>query len=175
MPSPPLADAFGHHVWATIRVLDVCAALDDTQLATTVPGTYGSIIDTLRHLVGGDVFYLDVLRGGEPEPFNEAGSDIRALRAVMEAHDAAWQRLAAADLDPTTVVVEYEDSGYETHAPLGIRLAQALHHGTDHRSQVCTALTSLGLEPPAIDVWDFAALDGRMFTIESTVSAEPPS
>jgi uncharacterized damage-inducible protein DinB len=175
MPSPLLADAFGHHVWATVRVLDACAALDDGQLATTVPGTYGSIIDTLRHLVGGDVFYLDVLRGGEPEPFNEAGSDIHTLRAVMEAHDPTWQRLAAADLDPTTVVVEYEDSGYETHAPLGIRLAQALHHGTDHRSQVCTALTSLGIEPPSIDVWDFASRDGRMFTIESTVSAEPPS
>lgn len=171
MPPPLLADAFGHHVWATIRVLDVCAALDEAQLATTVPGTYGSIIDTLRHLVGGDVFYLDVLRGGEPEPFDEEGSDIPTLRAVMEAHDPAWQRLAAGVTDATTVVIEYEDSGYETHAPLGIRLAQALHHGTDHRSQLCTALTSLGLEPPAIDVWDFGALDGRVVTIESSGSA----
>src|SRR6266702_5022937 len=120
MPSPLLADAFGHHVWATIRVLDACAPLDDAQLATTVPGTYGSIIDTLRHLVGGDVFYLDVLRGGEPERFHEEGSDIPTMRAVIEAHDPAWQRLVTGDLDPTTDVVEYEDSGYETHAPLGI-------------------------------------------------------
>jgi uncharacterized damage-inducible protein DinB len=172
MPSPLLADAFGHHVWATIRLLDACAALDDAQLATTVPGTYGSIIDTARHLVGGDVFYLDVLRGGEPEPFNKAGSDITTLRAVMEAHDAVWQGLIAGDLDPTTAVIEYEASGYETHAPLGIRLAQALYHGADHRSQVCTALTVIGIEPPAIEVWDFAAQDGRMFTIESTGVAE---
>jgi uncharacterized damage-inducible protein DinB len=93
----------------------------------------------------------------------------------MEAHDAAWQRLVAGDLDPTTVVVEYEDSGYETHAPLGIRLAQALYHGTDHRSQVCTALTTLGIEPPAIEPWDFARRDGRMFTIESTRTAERTS
>jgi uncharacterized damage-inducible protein DinB len=168
MPPPLLADAFGHHVWATIRVLDACAALDDAQLATTVPGTYGSIIDTLRHIVGGDVFYLDVLRGGEPEPFDKDTNDIPALRRVMEAHDAAWRRQIAGDLDPTTDIVEYEDSGYETHAPLGIRLAQALYHGTDHRSQVCTALTTLGIEPPAIEVWDFALLDDRMSTIEST-------
>ena len=40
---------------------------------------------------------------------------------------------------------------------MGIRLAQALHHGTDHRSQICTALTTLGVEPPEIDVWAFAA------------------
>ncbi len=89
MSSLSLADAFGHHVWATIRVLDVCATLDDAQLATNVPGTYGSIISTLRHLVGGDVFYLGVLRGGEPEAFDEEGSDIPPLRAVMEAHGGA--------------------------------------------------------------------------------------
>jgi len=175
MPSPLLADSFGHHIWATILVLDVCAPLDDAQLATTVPGTYGSIIDTLRHIVGGDVFYLDVLRGGEPEPFDKQSSDIPTLRAVMEAHGPVWQGLVSGDLDPATDVVEYEDSGYETHAPLGIRLAQALYHGTDHRSQVCTALTSLGIEPPSIEVWDYAALDGRMFTIESTRAADPPS
>ncbi len=45
-------------------------------------------------------------------------------------------------------------TGSESHAPLGIRLAQVLDHGT-HRSQICTALTTLGVEPPDIDVWDF--------------------
>jgi uncharacterized damage-inducible protein DinB len=94
---------------------------------------------------------------------------------VMKAHDVAWQRLVAGDLDPTTDVIEFEDSGYETHAPLGIRLAQALYHGTDHRSQVCTALTALGIEPPPIEVWDFARRDGRMVTIESTEEAEASS
>jgi len=93
---------------------------------------------------------------------------VQTLRAVMEAHDPVWQRLVAGDLDPTTDIVEYEEGGYETHAPLGIRLAQALYHGTDHRSQVCTALTSLGIEPPAIEVWDLARQDGRMSTIETT-------
>jgi uncharacterized damage-inducible protein DinB len=174
MSQPLLADAFGHHVWATIRLLDACAALDDAQLATTVPGTYGSILATLRHLVGGDVFYLDVLHG-EPKPFHEAERDIATLRAVMEAHETAWQQLVAGDLDPTTDIVEYEEGGYETHAPLGIRLAQALYHGTDHRSQVCTALTTLGIEPPPIEPWDFARLDGRFTTIETTASAEPHS
>jgi uncharacterized damage-inducible protein DinB len=164
MPSSLLADAFGHHVWATIRVLDACASLDNEGQATVVPGTYGSIIATLRHLVGADVFYLDVLTGREPEPFDEAGSDIPMLRAVMEAQGPAWQRLVAGDIDATTDVIEYESNGYETHAPLGIRVAQALHHGTDHRSQVCTALTALGIEPPAIDAWDFGALDGRVLT-----------
>lgn len=41
--------------------------------------------------------------------------------------------------------------GWEFHRPAGLRLARAIHHGTDHRSQVCTALTSHGIEPPEID------------------------
>jgi uncharacterized damage-inducible protein DinB len=172
MKTPLLADAFGHHVWATICVLDACAELDDAQMATRIPGTYGSILDTVRHLVGGDVFYLDVLRADEPERFDEPTSDVATMRAVMEAHGDEWQRLVAGDLDPATPVVEYEEGGYETHAPLGIRLAQALYHGADHRSQVCTALTTLGVEPPAIEAWDFARRDGRMFTIKRTASAE---
>lgn len=169
-----LADAFSHHVWATIRVLDACAALDEAQLATVVPGTYGSIIATLRHLVGGDVFYLDILRGGEPEPFDEPAADIPALRAVMEAHDPVWQRLVTGELDPSIDIVEHEANGWETHAPLGIRLFQALYHGTDHRSQVCTALTTLGIEPPPIEVWDIAREDGRMYSIAPAGVPRPP-
>jgi uncharacterized damage-inducible protein DinB len=161
MPEPVLADAFHHHIWATLRLLDACATLDAEQLATPVPGTYGSIVQTVRHIVGGDVFYLNVLHGGEPEPFDEVGAGIATMRAVTQAHGPAWQRLIAGDLDPTVDVIEYEESGYETHAPLGIRLAQALYHGSDHRSQACTALTSLGIEPPDIDVWAFGQASGR--------------
>ena len=73
--------------------------------------------------------------------------DLQQLRTVMEGHGPEWSRLLAQDLDPDTVLVEHRDDGSETHAPLGIRLAQVVHHGTDHRSQICTDLTSLGVEP----------------------------
>lgn len=177
MPQSLLADAYAHHVWASVRLLDACAILDEEQLGTTVPGTYGSILDTLRHLVDGDVFYLNILRDGEPEPFDKDACDIPMLRAVMVAHGPLWQELVAGfeGTDPATDVVEYEDNGYETHAPLGVRLGQVLYHGTDHRSQVNTALTSLGIEPAAIEGWDIAREDGRMHTIETPGAADPRS
>ncbi|HEX9124342.1 MAG TPA: hypothetical protein VF984_13465, partial [Actinomycetota bacterium] len=62
----------------------------------------------------------------------------------------------------------HRDDGSETHAPVSIRLAQVLHHGTDHRSQICTVLTTLGIEPPAIDVWDFGLQDGRVVEVPPT-------
>jgi uncharacterized damage-inducible protein DinB len=60
-------------------------------------------------------------------------------------------------------VTEVDDKdGSELDAVMGVRLAQALHHGTDHRSQICTALTSLGVEPPGIDVWEYGSATGRV-------------
>lgn len=157
-----LADPFSHHVWATLRLLDTCIALSPEQLGAGVPGTYGSILENMRHLVGADASYLLVLSGGRVPEIEEGRMDLPELRAVMERNGPAWSALLAQDLDPDAVVVRRRDDGSESHAPMGIRLAQVVHHGTDHRSQVCTALTLLGAEPPAIDAWDFTDAQGRL-------------
>jgi uncharacterized damage-inducible protein DinB len=168
-------DAFAHHVWATLRVLDVCLALTPDQLATAVPGTYGSILDTARHTVGADSSYLWVLNGGRTTLIDEDHMDLPELRATMEGYGSAWSELLAQDLDPDAVIERHRDDGSETHAPVSIRLAQALHHGTDHRSQICTALTTLGMEPPLIDVWDYGAEIGRVTEIAPTAEREGAS
>jgi uncharacterized damage-inducible protein DinB len=163
-----LVDAFAHHVWATLRLIDACHALSTEQLGTAVPGTYGSILDTQRHLAGADSSYLFATTGGRTALIDEDHMDLPELRAAIEGNGAAWSRLMKEELDPDAVLVRRRDDGSETHAPMSIRLAQALHHGTDHRSQICTALTTLGVEPPAIDVWDFGLQDGRVVEVPPT-------
>jgi hypothetical protein len=39
--SADLDDAFAHHVWATLLLVDVCLKLSPEQLDAAVPGTYG--------------------------------------------------------------------------------------------------------------------------------------
>jgi len=160
-----LGDPFAHHVWATLRLVDTCLSLSPEQLGTGVPGIYGSILETMRHLVGADSSYLFALTGGRIPVIEEDQMDLPDLRTAMERNGAAWSALLAQDLDPDLVVVRRRDDGSESHAPAGVRLAQALHHGTDHRSQICTVLTTLAVEPPAIDVWDFASQDGRLVEV----------
>ena len=63
------------------------------------------------------------------------------------------------------MLVRRHEDGSETHATMSIRLAQVVHHGTDHRSRICTALTGLGIEPPSIDVWDYGATNGRVVEV----------
>jgi len=163
-----MEDAFAHHVWATLRLVDTCLLLSSEQLETPVLGTYGSILETVRHLVGADASYLFTMTGGRTSLIDEDRMDLPELRAAMEGHGAAWSQLVAQDLEPDAITVRRRDDGSETHAPMGIRLAQALHHGTDHRSQICTVLTTLGVEPPGIDLWDFADQDGRVVEIPPT-------
>ena len=76
--------------------------------------------------------------------FDEQGVDLAELRRIMERHGQAWSTILAGNPDPDALVVARHDDGSETRVRAGIRLAQVLHHGTDHRSQVCTALTTLG-------------------------------
>jgi uncharacterized damage-inducible protein DinB len=168
MGSPMLGDAFAHHVWATMRLIDACASLTPEQLGSSVPGTYGTILDTLRHVVGSDSWYLYSLTGGRAPTIDEDHMDLAELRAAMAVDGEWWTSVLAADRDPDEVVIRRREDGSETHAPVSIRLAQALHHGTDHRSQVCTALTNLGIEPPAIDVWDYASEHDRSVEIPPT-------
>jgi uncharacterized damage-inducible protein DinB len=162
-----MEDAFAHHVWATLTLIDACLPLNTDQLAAAVPGTYGSILETMRHLVGSDASYLAVLTGGRVERIVEGGMDLAALRAEMERHGPAWSSLLAENPDTDAMLVRRRPDGSEIHATAGIRIAQALHHGHDHRSQICTTLTTLGIEPPSIDVWDYAVQVGRLVEVEA--------
>jgi uncharacterized damage-inducible protein DinB len=164
-----LDDAFTHHV-STLRLIDACIRLTREQLEAVVPGTYGSILETMRHLVEADTYYLahltsDPAREIDPDPMGLA-----ELRVEMEADQRTWTELLAADLDPDAVVMDVDEEGYRRDASIGVRIAQAIHHGTDHRSQICTALTSLGLEPPLIDVWAFGLQTGRVVEAPPTSS-----
>jgi len=46
-----LHDPVRHNAWATAQVLEFCRGLDEQTLNATVPGTYGTIIATLRHMI----------------------------------------------------------------------------------------------------------------------------
>ena len=162
-----MRDAFNHHVWATLQLIDVCAKLDPAQLETAAPGTYGSILDTMRHTLGADCSYLYVISEHQHQPMDEDSADLAGLRAEMESHAAAWAAILDANPDPDRFLVRTRDDGSTNTSTIGIRLAQAVHHGTDHRSQICTALTSLGIEPPFIDVWDYG------LTVDRVTETEP--
>ena len=132
------------------------------QRDTPIPGIYGSVLQTLRHLVGGDAFSLYVLAGDENGKLDDVSQmSLAELAAATERQGPEWAELLDRDLDPETMVTEIDpDDGYQRDARIGFRLAEALQHGSEHRAQVCVALTSLGVEPPPIQMYHFGLETG---------------
>jgi uncharacterized damage-inducible protein DinB len=121
------------------------------------------MLETLRHIVLSDAFDLLVLSGDRAFDIDDEHMTLAEARVTMQRNGSGWAEYIARSLDPDEMVHEIDKTdGYERWAPVGFRLAGVLNHGSDHRGQVCTALTSLGVEPPRIDVFDFGLDAGRI-------------
>jgi hypothetical protein len=97
-------DAFAHHVWATTRLIDTCLDLNTRQLATARPGDYGSILETMRHLVEGRLrLPLDHDRD-RGHLIGTEQMDLPELRGVMENDGVLWSGLLAHHLDSNALV-----------------------------------------------------------------------
>jgi hypothetical protein len=102
-------------------LVDTCLALSPQQLEATVPGTYGSILDTLRHFIGSDGWDLFAATDDRATLIDANDMHLSELRAAIESHGPAWSRLLAQDRDPDAVLDEVdENDGYERHIAMGI-------------------------------------------------------
>jgi uncharacterized damage-inducible protein DinB len=156
-----LHDPVRHNAWATARLLEFCRGLDEQILNATVPGTYGTITATFRHIIDCEIEFLYALLGGEsalPWRFGEAaGLDVLVERAALLA--TAWEGFLAGDVDGDRPLAAQEGNGT---IPAGVVIAVVLYHGSEHRGQICTILGALGHQPPDLTPWAYAIASGRM-------------
>lgn len=156
-------DLAGHHAWATRQLLAFCQTLDDVALNATAPGTYGTIIGTLRHIIDAEMSYVFRLTAAWPErPWTAgepAGIDVLTERAAELAR--VLEAFLAGEWDEERLGEAHGDDGvFAVRA--GVFLAQAIHHANEHRAHVCTIIGALGHEPPDVSAWGYAIATGRM-------------
>jgi uncharacterized damage-inducible protein DinB len=147
--SEALAELYRHKTWATLRLIEACAALDERQLAATAPGTYGSILATLQHLVAAEESYFGTATGEFPaDPLTQEPATLAELAARISRLGPRWLDLAA---DPASAEREVV-TGDGWRGPAAVAMAQALHHAEAHRSHVLTVLGARGIELPGLDI-----------------------
>jgi uncharacterized damage-inducible protein DinB len=159
-PDDILRELFEHHFWATETLIGHLEGLPAERLDASVPGTYGSMIDTLTHMVDADSRYLLRLRDPSPPPHEDrVGVTLAQLRSEMPEHRDRWAE--ALDLlergELSTRVVDHQSDYPDTPDAEGLLLLQAIHHGNDHRTQICSTLGALGEEVPELDGWNYWA------------------
>jgi uncharacterized damage-inducible protein DinB len=152
----PLSEAFQHHTWATEKLLRHLRTLPEAALTATAEGVYGQVLATLSHLLDADARYLGYLERNPPAP--KAGPD--ATRTLAELDDSVrdqavrW-RILLARIDEIDVTLPARHERPELPHATNLLIAQALHHGTDHRTHICTVLSANGYEAPDLDVWTY--------------------
>jgi|SRR5436190_16793875 len=159
-----LADPLRHNSWATGQLLAFCGDLSPEQLQVTSEGNYGSILATLQHVIGAEGRYRYRLTGQEPDWPEKAEEveDLGELARMAEDDAAFWDELAKSDFDPDRVCTWTSAvSGAHTEAAAGMLVAQVLNHGNEHRAQIYTILTTIGVEPPDLDAWSYGLATGR--------------
>ena len=164
-----LDEFFRHNTMMNGRLLEACRGLSPEQLAATATGTYGSVGATLVHVANGQVGYAArFLRAERPAPLPEdpfPGFD--ALTERFDLGNANLEESAARVRagEDHEIQVRDDDPPRTWRMPASLILLQAVNHGTEHRSQVATILTGIGIEPPEMDGWTYFLDAGLMVPV----------
>ena len=155
-PTDTLTTLFSHNLWANVGILEQCADLSSEQLDATISGAFGSIRDTLQHIVTSEQGYFYRIRTGQPlqRPENAPPLTIAEMLESVRTTGAGlieWAPKVQAD---DIVQVEWED-GTTRDVPKSIYLTQVINHATEHRAQIMAILTQLGIQPKDLDTWSY--------------------
>jgi uncharacterized damage-inducible protein DinB len=164
-----VAEFFKHNTMMTERLLEACRRLSAEQLGATATGTYGSIGATLVHVANAQVGYAARVLGTEhPPPGRLAEEPFPGVEAVEERlalGDARLEEAADRADEEREVQVRGDDPPGTWRMPARLILLQAVNHATEHRSQIATVLTQLGIEPPEMDGWTYFLDSGHMIEV----------
>ena len=144
-----LARLFEYNHWANLQIIQACFFLSDEQLdAESQSATKGSIRLTLWHLIDTQQSYLSQLTGMERR-FNPQSP--RNFAELLESATISGERLVALARDETSesLTKKIQDDGYSVE-PWVVMVA-AISHAAEHREQIKSMLSALGVTPPRLD------------------------
>lgn len=149
MPLRSYAAFAAYNAWANRRLYAAAAALGEAACARNAGAFFGSILNTLNHLVVADRIWLARFEGtGEPQPALDTilSPTLAGLAPLRAAEDERLIRfIAAQDEASLSNMLRYTNSsGAEFRQPLASLLDHVFNHQTHHRGQAHALLTILG-------------------------------
>lgn len=152
-----LPHLYRHHRWANLTLIDHLAGRPAEDLERRAPGGFGTIAETLTHMLYNESRFIDVLEGRQADaastpPASPSLDDLRA-----RARTNADRLIAIAGRAGETDRLTGEFRGQPFDFPAYIPLFQAYHHGVEHRTNITSILATYDLPAPDIDLWSFNA------------------
>jgi uncharacterized damage-inducible protein DinB len=166
-PEPTLVELIRYNNWANAQIFAVCQKLTPKQLSASAPGAYGSIHATLGHIIAAEADYIHRLTGEGPQP-PFRWEDEPALEDIF----AFSGSVASALLDvvqrvPPGNTVHEEENGNTMDYTASLLFLQVINHGIEHRTNITTILSGLGLPTPEIDGWGYLFAHPETFALKT--------
>jgi uncharacterized damage-inducible protein DinB len=155
MQTDEARDLLAYNEWANARLVTVIDALPDEAFTKPVTSSFGSLRDTLAHLIGAEWAWLKRWAGDSPTSWpgwlKEAGrAALLPKLAEVQAERAAFAAgLTDAQLAAPLAYRSFGGQSYENR--LGDLIRHVVNHSTYHRGQAATQLRHLGVVPPSTD------------------------
>ena len=154
-PTDTITTLFAHNLWANLLLLERCAELTSEQLDATIVGGFGSIQDTLEHIVTAEQSYFSRISTGQPRYHSDDAAPliIAEMEELLRTTGSGFIEWAPKVQAGDTVNIDWD--GTPRVVPKTIILTQVINHATEHRAQIMAILTQLGIQPPNLDSWSY--------------------
>jgi uncharacterized damage-inducible protein DinB len=132
-------------------------------MTANIPGSRGSIRDTLIHVLKSEISFLKRIHAACPEPdfkWEENPSLFQMMAYETTLHEAL---LATLDGVPATQNVHEEGDGWIFDYQARLIFMSVVYHGIAHRTDITTALNNKGVKLPELDVWGYQSAYPQKF------------
>jgi uncharacterized damage-inducible protein DinB len=167
-PESILVELIRYNNWANAQVLAACQKLTADQFAAAAPGTYGTIGDTLGHILRAEADYVRRLTGDRSQPPSQWEDRLTLADLSAFASQVAGTLLDAIQRIPPTHIVHEEEDGNTMDYQARVLFIQVINHGIEHRTNITTILSSLGLRAPEVDGWGYLFSHREQFELKET-------
>lgn len=172
-PESMLVEFIRYNNWANAQVFAACLALSESQLAAKAPGAYGSIHATIGHIVSAEQDYIRRLVGSTPQPPFDWETEPDVADIVAFSSLVADALLDAVQRVPPEHIVHEEWDGNTIEYKSSLLFLQIIDHGIEHRTNITTILSGLGLPELEVDGWGYLNTHPDQFALKQTFK-EPP-
>jgi uncharacterized damage-inducible protein DinB len=140
-----------YNYWARDRLLDAVAELSPEQFTRDMGNSFGSVRDTVAHIIDAEQIWISRWHGEQPLGFQQPDRipDVEAARNEWSTNEgrmrAFLEQLGRGDVER---VFEYKDMRGNLRSDVFWQMVQhVVNHGSYHRGQVTTMLRQLGAKP----------------------------
>ena len=154
-PESVLIELIRYNNWANEKVFAAIQRLTPDQQAASAPGAYGSIHQTMGHIVAAEADYINRLTGKGPRPHFRWEDEPSVNDIFVFSNTVADALLDAVQRVPPDHIVHEEEDGNTMDYKASLLFIQVIDHGIEHRTNITTILSGLGLAAPEVDGWGY--------------------